>query len=401
MNFFTQIHIKQMSLRRRRIDDGVSRMFFFLAVFCTGATIVYFTLGRVYGFAGGKVTQPIPKPRDIFKSQIGSGLTRLYPRSVNDEKEDDRKFLVIVFGWRRKDSLERLVKSLLKSDYLGKSVQLQFHVEYEPSEDVKEYVESVQWPFGTKIIIWRNEKYGLERMVVDSWDASKDNEFAFFFEDDIEVNSQYFKFALEALDKKELIDDSSIIGVSLNTPRYDEVNVEHSIWLVDKQIGSENKLFLFQQPCSWGALYFPWKWREYLEYYNKRRRGPHTANTAENIEVIPQSCVFNWTRSWKKYLMELMILKGYVMLYPSMPFQESLSVHHREEGEHTGIINRYLNPNVDYFIVPLISEENAGILIEKVRQVEIKRLPIVSFYHFNVKSIEELKEFGLMVKRRR
>lgn len=388
-----------MSSRHRRMNDGVTRMFFFLAVFCIGATVVYFTLGNIYGYEG-KGVQPISKPRDLLQPQIGSGLARLYPRSV-DEVADDRQFLVIVFGWRRKDSLERLVNSLLKSDYLGKHVQLQFHIEFEPSEDVKEYVESVQWPFGTKIIIWRKEKFGLERMIVDSWDAAKDNEYAFFFEDDIEVHEFYFKFALEALDRKEFIENPSIVGISLNTPRYDEVNSEHSIWLVDKQIGPENSLFLFQQPCSWGALYFPLKWREYLEYYNKRRRGPHAANTAEGLEVIPQSCVFNWKNSWKKYLMEMMILKGYVMLYPSLPLQESFSVHHREQGEHTGIINKHLNEKVDYFVVPLISDANAQLLVEKVRKMEINRLPIVCFYHFNVKSIEELKEFGMTVRRRR
>lgn len=403
---------KIMSLRNRRVNDGVTRMFFFLTFFSAVGLVVYFTLGHIYGYGGNtdnnnKNPIIISKPKDVskpnnlepFSTRLNPvGIPRLYPRSI---EEDHREFLLIVFGWRRKDSLERLVNSLLKSDYLGKNVQLQFHIEYEPSKEVKEFVESVQWPFGTKIIIWRNEKFGLERMVVDSWDASNDNQFAFFFEDDIEVNSHYFKFAIGALDRKEIIENASIVGVALNTPRYDEVNEQHSIWFPGLEIDEDDKLFLFQQPCSWGALYFPWKWREYLEYYNKRRRGPSMANTAEGIEVIPKSCVFNWTRSWKKYFMELMVLKGYVMIYPSLPDQESLSVHHREEGEHTGIINKYLNKVVDYFVVPLASQSNAQVLIESLRQVDINQLPVISFYHFRVKSIEKLKEFGMVVKRRR
>ena len=384
-------------------------MFYFLTIFCVAGAVLFFTLGHIYGYEGRpKVTH---KSHDIFNA--GSGpeggyveLARLYPRWIKEDvvsiDQKEFEFVVIVFGWRRKESLERLVNSLKRSDYLGKTVQLQFHIEFEPSEAVKEYVESVKWPFGTKLIIWRKEKFGLERMVVESWDGKKDNEFAFFFEDDIEVNEKYFEFAIEALNRKELIENESVIGVALNTPRYDEVGTEHSIWLPEYEIGSSNsKLFLFQQPCSWGALYFPWKWREYLAYYQKRRRygGSDSANNAEGVKIIPKSCVVGWKRSWKKYFMEMMLLKGYVMIYPSLPNQASLSVHHREEGEHTGIIGDGMNSKVDYFIVPLTDSFGSKVLIEEIQRSKIEELPIISFYHFRVGSIEELKEFGKLVKR--
>ncbi len=41
-----------------------------------------------------------------------------------------------------------------------------------------------------------------------------------------------------------------------------------------------------------------------------------------------------WTRSWKKYFIELVYLRGYVMLYPNYAEFASLSTNHLEAGSH-------------------------------------------------------------------
>jgi hypothetical protein len=379
-----------LHIHRHKNDSGVFRMFFFLTVFSLSCLIVYFTLGKIYGYGNEIIRlQGLKSNAELTKTS----RIRIFPRSV---KED--QFIIIVFGWRRRDSLERLVNSLKSADYLNHDVQLQFNIEFEPSEEVKQYVESVNWPYGTKIIVWRWEKYGLERMVVESWTSPKDNEFAFFFEDDIEVQPDFFKFALEALNKSEIRNNPNMVGIALNTPRYDEISMEHSIWTPNLVIGADEKLFLFQQPCSWGALYFPWKWREFLKYYGKRRLNQYPLPAAEYRKVIPESCVFQWVRSWKKYYMEMMVLEGYLMLYPSAANQASLSVHHREEGEHTGLKKDHLNEIVDYFVVPLADKETSTALIEKIKTVDVNKLPIISFHHFTVESIKDLKKFGSLIK---
>lgn len=378
-----------MSTKNCRTNDGVTRMFLFLSFFCISDLIVYFAAERIHGYEKNLISKPHTIMNSNFKSY--SELPKLYPRSI-----EKREFIILVFGWKRKESLERLVKSLQNSEYLNKSVQLQFHIEFEPSKKVHEYVESVQWPFGTKTITYRNIKFGLERMIMESWNPSNDNEFAFFFEDDIEVHPFFFKFALKALDHLEIVKKSgTIVGIALNTPRFDEVNESGSIWLPENEIGHESKIFLFQQACSWGALYFPWKWQEFLNYYNRRRHG--YVNKIDHSVVIPKSFVNLWDHSWKKYLMEMMILEGYVMIYPSLHNQEGLSMHHREEGEHTGNLKN-LNKVVDYFVIPITSDRNAKLLIEELQKISIDSLPKLSFYHFRVESLEKLKEFGKLLK---
>lgn len=361
----------------RRSDSGV-RILFFLSVFCISGLVAYFTLGHIYGYGDGGVVQ---KPKSTIDSnQI---ISRLYPRS-----EDDYEFLIIVFGWRRKDSLKRLMKSLLAADYLNQRVRVQFHIEFEPSEGVREFVETLQWPYGNKSIIWRKESFGLERMVVNSWNATDDKEFAFFFEDDIEVHPQFFKFTLAALKQAEIGNNFDLVGIALNTPRYDEINLQHSIWGPARVLGSEAELFYFQLPCSWGALYFPWKWREFLNHYHKRHRP-----NMRGLEVVPITFVKQWKQSWKKFYIELMVLKGYVMLYPSLPRQESLSVHHREEGVHTGKIRGFYKV-VDYFVCPFATSEQVEKLIQALGNVS--KLPVLNFYHLP-SNMTALKQFGKMV----
>lgn len=379
---------------RRHANDGVLRMFFFLSIFSLSGFIVFFTFGKIYGYGIEDDRFQGPKSHEKLTSNASNGnRIRIYPRSVEEDE-----FIIIVFGWKRKESLERLLISLKAADYLNQNVQLQFNIEFEPSEDVKQYVESVYWPHGTKIIIWRWQKFGLERMVVESWTASKDNEFVFFFEDDIEVHPDFFKFAFEALNKKEIRENPDMTGIALNTPRYDEVSMEHSIWSPELAIGTEDKLFLFQQPCSWGALYFPWKWREFLKYYTKRRLNQFPVPVAEYRKVIPESCIFEWSKSWKKYYMEMMVLEGYVMLYPSMTNQASFSVHHREEGEHTGLLKDLDIVKVDYFVVPFVDKEMSHVLIEEIKRKNLNELPILSFHHFPVESVKDLKKFGRLLK---
>lgn len=53
--------------------------------------------------------------------------------------------------------------------------------------------------------------------------------------------------------------------------------------------------------------------------------------------IVPDVRSNQWTRSWKKYFIELVYLRGYVMLYPNFPQQISFSTNHLEVGSHVKI----------------------------------------------------------------
>jgi hypothetical protein len=50
--------------------------------------------------------------------------------------------------------------------------------------------------------------------------------------------------------------------------------------------------------------------------------------------VVPDVRSNNWTKSWKKYFIEMVYLRGYVMLYPNYAEFISLSTNHLEVGSH-------------------------------------------------------------------
>jgi hypothetical protein len=69
--------------------------------------------------------------------------------------------------------------------------------------------------------------------------------------------------------------------------------------------------YLSQIPCSWGAVFFPEHWKEFHDYLVVRM-SELTHDISEII--VPEVRSNSWRRSWKKYFIELVYLRGYVML---------------------------------------------------------------------------------------
>lgn len=242
---------------------------------------------------------------------------------------------------------------------------------------------------------------------MESWNPVDDKELAFMFEDDIEVSKDYFDYALASLrrhiftgprgERDKSYHARHMIGIALTTPRYDETSVPRKQWTPDKAIGVEEPFFLFQLACSWGALYFPWSWRNYLSYYQWRR----PLELPKKLDVIPYSYVNSWERSWKRYLQELMFITGLSMLYPNLPNQASFSTHHREIGEHTQ--GRPLDPEVDaigtnshpHLTVPLLQANDTEFVQSLVFGMKrLDELPVVNFYHNLTDDLYSLAELG-------
>lgn len=91
----------------------------------------------------------------------------LFSKTMQDVlklKEQNITFRAIVFGWKRRASLKRLVDSLLAAHYHGFTIHLDFHLDGGAHEKVISYVEEVQWPFGRMRVNQHSERVGLERV---------------------------------------------------------------------------------------------------------------------------------------------------------------------------------------------------------------------------------------------
>ncbi len=128
-----------------------------------------------------------------------------------------------------------------------------------------------------------------------------------------------------------------LFGISLYQQKNLELYIEgrrpfNARWLFNSTgIAPPNTPYLSQIPCSWGAVYFPEHWREFHTYVASRLTDP-LLSLKKN--VVPNVRSSRWQRSWKKYFIEMVFLRGYTMLYPNYANFSSLSTNHLEPGAH-------------------------------------------------------------------
>ncbi|KAJ3210296.1 Nucleotide-binding protein 2, partial [Clydaea vesicula] len=282
----------------------------------------------------------------------------------------DLKFFIElhVFCWKRNESLKRLLKSLNNANYFHKfsvPVSIVFHLDGGYTKKVLATVENFEWVYGKKTILKSEIRKGLQDSIVDAWSPKSSNEFAIFLEDDIEVSSLFYKYAIFCI-SRFLIKDSAVTdinGCSLYTPRINEITPSDpqkpenftidELKLKTTIIHNKNKkvnIYKFQLPCSWGAIYEPTHWIKFKVYYNKRKllyldklkndKDLDLNNESENVmrrefPLVPNSRSNYWSQSWKKFMIEYMVAKNIKMIYPNFNNQTSFSTNHYEEGIHT------------------------------------------------------------------
>ena len=119
---------------------------------------------------------------------------------------------------------------------------------------------------------------------------------------------------------------SHLVGISLYTPRLVELTMpRHPIDLhAMLRPASSNRdardstppLYLQQLPCSWGQLFFPQPWLDFRAYMRRRLH-----NGAVAVNIKDSACCQGtrwgnggWGESWKKFLIELVYLRGQTIL---------------------------------------------------------------------------------------
>jgi len=258
-------------------------------------------------------------------------------------------FTINVITYNRPKSLARLLHSL-QTQYYGHKVTLEIYVEYGADQETIDIVSDFKWIHGPKRIHKRFVRGGLVTAVLESWYPAHDHDYVLLAEDDIELSEHWFLYVLRVLLKYRYAEsmkdiDTSIYGISLYTPRLCENSIPRREFKPDSK--TNDVVFLHQVPCSWGAVYFPQHWLYYRLYAEKRKE--------MNVNVhIPQCECNGWTGSWVKYYTELNYLKGWSMIYPNFPNQQSLSTNHMEIGVH--IQAGDTTHKKEDFTVPLISD---------------------------------------------
>ena len=289
---------------------------------------------------------------------------------------------IAIITHRRPASLRRLLRSLRCAHHLGDEIAVTISVEHGADDETLRLARTWPWPHGARRVFRRVVRGGLIAAVVDSWYPSSNHSYGLLLEDDIEVSPFYYVY-LKLLLMRHVYADAadggngghmlpSVLGISLYTPRLVELTMPRRHIDLFQVLGPSSEravaaaaaaaiptgdgggrghLFLQQLPCSWGQLFFPAHWREFHSYMRRR-----VHEGAAEVQIPHSACCPGWSTSWKKFLIELCFLRGYVVLYPNFANQTSLSTNHLEPGEHIqGKANKLKHRPID-FTVPLMRE---------------------------------------------
>lgn len=244
------------------------------------------------------------------------------------------KYAIVAVGYNRKKALERLIKSICKSDFYGNDVDLIISLDYcDKQTEIIKMLESVEWIHGEKVIRAFPERQGLRNHIIQCGDLTEKYDAVVVLEDDLVVSSGFFKYVVDAV--KYYADDSDIAGISLYNHR---TNPGNGRPFESSNNGYDNYFMKYAQ--SWGQCWTQRMWNEFKTWYQN-----NTDYDFESYE-IPEY-VKGWSKqSWLKYYIAFCATNNKYYVYP----QVSLTTNNTEVGEH----NKLCDPS---YQVPIIEEE--------------------------------------------
>ncbi|KAL9550755.1 hypothetical protein MBANPS3_004583 [Mucor bainieri] len=316
---------------------------------------------------------------------------------------NDVKIDLVVITDRRPVSLSRLLNSTNNAYYFGdEHVELAVHMEQSADGETRTLVQGFEFKHGDKKVRHRVRKGGLLPAIVESWYPSNDDNYGVLLEDDIELSPFFYSWSKYNILKYRYESEKAhnhIYGVSLYSPRNLELRPEgrrpFNPEPVLEQAGySKRAPYATQIPCSWGAVYFPEHWREFHTYITERVAKEEKYTKGYYNITVPGSRSERWSKSWKKYFIEMVYLRAYVMVYPNFESFESFSTNHLEYGTHVQQKNNgRAKSKVDQFLVPLMQQDTILTQLPDQHLPDFDHLPIMDLWG-RIRTLPELDSVG-------
>jgi len=314
----------------------------------------------------------------MWLSQKGKCLQGTMPS--RPQKVASKYHIIIrVLTFSRASALQRLLNSLANADYRGKGnarLSLQLSVDHpgeEAGPDLREahakvisIAKKFEWKFGAYEIFVHPSPQGLLAQWIGSWAPADDQEILLVLEDDTEVSPLYFQFLTRMIEKyyfNPLQFDPQMYGFGLQRQNtiIGREQVEEPAKDISNELGGE-VFYKYQLVCTWGAVFFPQHWKEFLRWFVERRRernfDPCLPNTASTLWYNTKG---KSSRMWSIWFIRFAFEKGWYNMYLNLPDGSALVTNHREGGlnfkEHRGPSNP-LTVNPAYVSMELPSTED-------------------------------------------
>ncbi|KAK4704561.1 hypothetical protein P7C70_g1649, partial [Phenoliferia sp. Uapishka_3] len=317
-------------------------------------------------------------------------LSQFTPGQLRSRSSTDFNLRLILFTMNRIDSFERLwssVEAALASHPPTVTVIIDIRVDWDRKAEeaaranIKASIIRMAGSRTEVTITFASEAWGLKKSVLESWKPSSNSEYAILLEDDIEVSPYFLQYS-EAMVRAYVYRDRAdhrLFAISLYALRFNEV--------LDKfvSVKNGNNPWIHQMPQSWGAVFLPEPWRQFLLWQREQQK--------YGIDpIIPDTNTNRWDhrQSWKKYMFRYMLLKGGYIIYPNLPGGASLSTNHVEKGTNhlTGAFTDANKALIDSkYVVPLWEGRSAEQAFESLPTLDT--LQVFTMKHEKVASVDE------------
>lgn len=239
---------------------------------------------------------------------------------------------IIVAGYRRQRSIERLLNSLRVAKFPSAGVNIVISLDGGYSEEVlhtsKDFASS--FTAGKVNIIARKENIGLKNHMMWCGNQTEKYGAVIVLEDDLYLDPQFYEYALAALEHYK--SSEKIAGIALYSQRYNEYAD-----LAFLPFENGYSTYLMQVACSWGQLWTAEHWKGFKEWYLNNKD-----QSLETVLELPERAR-NWSNnSWKKYYSAYLALTNKYFVYPYRSYSTNCS---DPGGKHNSIgSNRFQVP---------------------------------------------------------
>lgn len=210
---------------------------------------------------------------------------------------------ICCIGYNRVNSMARLLGSLLNADYpSGQGVTLYISVDKSNTKSVEEFAEMFEWPYGDKNVILHETNLGLRKHILSCGKLTSDHDALIVLEDDLVVAPNFYNFACACVERFK--DDDSVAGISLYSFSRNYQNN-----LPFDPIRSQQDVFLMRCAMSWGQVWMPRQWNNFMEWYESNKDFRYSDNIPSYLFLWPDS-------SWLKYHTRYCIEKSKYFVFP-------------------------------------------------------------------------------------
>lgn len=241
-----------------------------------------------------------------------------------DNIGNKEKIAIVVIGYNRLSSIQRLLGSLLNADYPGKDIPLVISIDCSGNEQLYGYVRSFDWPYGDKYVNIQETRLGLKNHIFQCAGLTEFFRAVILLEDDLFVSPSFYHYASDAVARYGDNDRIAEIALYRNND-----NGYAGFPFEPMQNGAD--VFLWQDVCTWGEILTESMWKKFTKWRDEDCSESIIQNTDMPLQIK------EWTRAWSKPYNAFVVSTKRHVLYPYV----GVTTNYGDSGEHSNV--SYIN----------------------------------------------------------